>query len=624
MRNLLLLFLLFPVFLPAQYAQTRVLRNIADGKVTQWETVEIGLKIPEQENIYRTYLNDHARGSNPYSQHHLRMQFTCNGKNYVACAYYVQDAQPDEDSNAYVSSNSEWPWRIRFCVPDTGTWTTMVMVGEDLLTAVPESCTISFRCFSGTHHGFLHIGDDHRHLQYTDGTPFFIIGQNIPWTYGKMLHGRAGKFPQYLCGYYDVYHYINDLADNGGNFFRIIMSPWSTAIEWDQTGVYDQSNACALDSMIHLAEQRGLHVQLSLDISFGFDGIASSDGDHPYIKSFMKPGMQACDLLDDSAALVAFDNYFRYCYSRWLFSPTVTNIEMCCEEWNWQGFKGNEKKFDAFFVHIHELMKNEFGDSTHLISMSEKEGNADYRFKSDALDYIDIHNYTNDYKTNIRRFKLVNRKSLLALDKPFLFGEMGMCNGPVNACDANDFEYCSDISFHNALWSTAFSGSMGTGLEWWQWENDAMRKNNFPALEYFIDTVVGKITDYSEHEMWTGNGLETFYASSEWSAAGWVHNKSYWWANVSDTCKDRDGKMMLHPNDDDNAPVPEKTAGNKFVVGGFHSRARYSVVFYDTRVRGKELSHIELKSNMFGKLSIPMPNDTDCAFRIVRVKSVDF
>ena len=616
---LLLCLLPFTVFSQPR-CEARILRPTSSEKITRYETVEIGIRIPSLEKAFRSFLDDHTKGINPYTQHFLRLQFICYDKIYIASAFYMQECVADEKQNKYQPVASEWPWRVRFAVPDTGSWRCNILFGDSVNKSIPLNSGISFTCIPGNHHGYLQVAPDKKHFQYSDGTPFFVLGENITNADEPMLKGHPGIPPVYIAGYYDIYHYLEDLADNGGNYVRIGMPPWSTGIDPQANNIYDQAKACAIDSMLHIAEQRGLHVQLAIDLT---KDIWKDDGSGNWFVAgpspFKKPGMTEADLLKDSAALVNYDNYIRYIYSRWAFSPVVASIEVLGEHNRWEGYTGREKIFSDFFGHVQAILKNEFGDSYHMISTSTTNASYYEIFQSDAIAFIDRHHYDNDLRCNQKRYAIVHKRSLEKMNKPFLFGEMGMINGPVNESDADDFEHCNDISYHNALWSTFFMGGAGTGLYWWQWKNDTYRKSNYPILRFFLDSVVRQ-TRYVHYREWDKNGLETFYEidSAKTHIAGWVHNTSYWWGNMMQDCRDRNGKEKFLPKDNDEAEHPESRAGNIFILKNLSAGKTYRVKFYDTRIKNTVVQSLTVKADWRGRLKLPMPDKPDCAFEIVK------
>lgn len=628
MKNVLL-FLFLSVLLPltvfAQHCETKALRNLGEGNVTQWETVEIGLRFPVSERLYRKFFVDHSEGINPFAQENIRMQFICHGKAYTVPAFYMEDATADEKKNCFVTEQAEWPWRVRFAVPDTGQWECLVLVGETRETSVPQPANIRFRCVPGNHHGYLQPAPGKPYFEYTDHTPFFAIGQNIAWADAPVLHGSPGPHPVYSAGYYDVLHYMDDLAANGGNYVRIVMINWSTGILWNDPDAYMQDHAWALDSMLRLAEARNLHVHLCFDLTTGFAKDNPPGTWSPIRNQYQKKDMTAADLLHDSTALAAFDRLIRYIHARWAFSPVVSTLELIGEQPRWEGFEGREQYFVDFYEHVNQLLRGELEDPWHMLSTSQGEHDPLLIFKSPALSFVDIHQYTNDFVMNQRRFKLVHKRSIEKIGKPFLFGEMGIINGPVNACDPDDWDYCNDITMHNSLWATTFMGTAGAGLYWWQWKNDAFREANFPALRWFIDSVAGGMSFYTQSELSTANGLETYYCRKEdkSEAVGWVHNTSYWWGNMNDSCRDRNGKQMIHPKDDDKATQPEKREGATFTLSGLSPGSLYTVKLYDTRNSNQVVASYSLKTNRFGKLKIVFPGGADYCFKALALPATE-
>lgn len=613
--GILIFSLLFSLtaFSQQQY-ETRILRNVVDGKISKYETIEIGLRLPQQQRFFRSFLEDHSRGQNPYAQNFLRVQFVCNNKTYTATAFYFEDAKADEKTNSYVTQESEWPWRVRFAMPDTGLWRCNILVGDPVNMAVPQACSISFQCVNGKNHGYIGIAPDRQHFQFSDGTPFFVLGQNIGWGDAPVLQGQE---PWPKIGYYQLYHYMNNLADNGGNYVRIVTAPWSAGIHWNELNVYAQDHAFALDSMLQIAQARGMKIHLCLDLTTGFVAGDIKENQNPIRRAYQKEGMTAADLLKDSAALKSFDQFIRYVYERWAFSPTVATIELMGEQDRWEGYKGREQNFTDFYEHIRNLLKTEFGDDYHFLSTSVSKERM-YMCNPSVISFIDVHHYDNDFNCNKKRFNIISSNEARKMNKPFLFGEMGMINGPVNGADAGDYEACSDISMHNAMWATLFMGGVGTGSCWWNWSNDDFRKANFPAVRFFIDSIAKSFVGLTARE-WDGNGLETFYEtnSSKNFAIGWLHNESSWWGNIMYNCKERNNKPMIRPKDDDKATTVEDRTGNKFVLKGLLPNHIFKITFYDSRIPGKQFSSLKIKTNRFGHLNLKYPAGcADCAFKV--------
>ncbi len=632
MRFLLnsLLAVLFSVPAFAQHYETRVLRGPVDGRVGQWETVEIGIRLPNMERSFRAFLEEPGgRGMNPYAQTFLRIQFICKGKTYNVQAFYMQDAEPDETANRFVPAVTQWPWRVRFAVPDTGAWQCVLLTGDPVEMAVPQSTGISFTCIPGKKHGHLSVAPGNHYLRFSDGAPFFAIGQNIAWADEPVLKGQKGPYPVYSAGFYDIFHYFHNLADNGGNFARIVMAPWSTGIEWEQAGVYSQQRAWVMDSILRICETRGIFLYVCVEMHSGYTVNYTPEyswNAHPYKKAL---GLAApTEVLTNDSAIRLFQQKMRYMLARWGYSPNVAVVELLSEMNGWDDYYGHVDDFVRWHESIFRYIRRDIGDTVKLLTSCFGVPPYGGLYDLPDIQLTSSHKYTNDFRVHRKHFDIINKRSIAfesrglrtRWDKPFIFGEMGMTNGPGNNCDADDWEHCSDLSFHNALWATAFSGGFGTGLNWWQWKNDAYRGANFPAIRWFIDSVATSIQDCHDNREFRGNGLEAYYCQSErgWHTYGWVHNTSYWWGNNPDSCLDRSGKRMPLPKDDDKPATFENRAGEVFTIDGLDSRSYYTVILYDTRQKNKEVYRNRMKPSKLGKLRIPMPPGPDFAFKIQR------
>ncbi|TND10299.1 MAG: hypothetical protein FD123_547 [Bacteroidetes bacterium] len=626
----LLSFLLcsFTSILPAQKDGIRQIRPVVNedskGDVGRYETVELGFRIAAVHEMIEAYFAKNEPALNPYDpeQLHVKATFTSGAYTFIRDAYYMQETKADEKSNTYVAESSTHPWRVRFAPPDTGQWTCMVEYsGPGIQTKrLPE---YRFRCAISTKHGALRIHGNKTMLVHEDNTPFFAIGQNIAWADMAELKGRPGPAPQYYAGYYDIYHYLHNLANNGGNLARIVLVEWSMNFEWEKAGHYSQERAAVLDSIFRIAEERDIKVMVSMIMMVSPDDMWGWKN-HPY-KKLLPGSADQSAILKDSVCRQLVKNRFRYFFSRWGYSPQLASIELISEQDHWKEL--SEDDFLRWMREIVPFIREELR-SPVLISTSFGPKISSRVFSQPEMQLTSRHSYHNELRRQHRRMKQVHGSPeglLRKWDKPALFTEMGIMNGPGNNCDADDFESCNDIIFHNDLWATAFMGMYGAGLNWWQWKNDGFRKANFPALAAFIKNV--DMTVLRESDAFESQDLEAFYVQSKQTryggmTAGWVHNKSYWWGNVSRNCKDRSGKTMPLPKDDDEANAPADKTEEKFIVKGMRARKKYNVTFYSTREPGKETWSACIRSDAAGRLHIPMQPGSDYAFIIKRAPAV--
>jgi hypothetical protein len=176
-------------------------------------------------------------------------------------------------------------------------------------------------------------------------------------------------------------------------------------------------------------------------------------------------------------------------------------------------------------------------------------------------------------------------------------------------------------------------GTAGSGLYWWQWNRSDYREANFPALAAFFKDVDFEKIHFVNAGHWEDSGkpskvsIETFYIASDDEfhshAIGWVHNASYWWGNISQAFKDRNGKSTaINSRTGDDVAITEPRElkpGTQFQVRGLASRSTYTITYFSTREAGKTWSGGEVKTNLFGVATIDWkPGAADYAYKLQR------
>ncbi|MCU0432157.1 MAG: hypothetical protein MUC87_01735 [Bacteroidia bacterium] len=607
---------------------------LSASPVLQWHTAEAGVRIPAMDRRFRAFVAGGQNGVSPYNTANinLRAVFSNGTLRDTVQAFWYEAPVINRAANRYDTEPSNWPWRIRFAPPAKGVWTMQLLTAQPGEPAALIATNVSFTCTASNRHGWLTVAPNKRHLQFTDGTPFFAIGQNIAWAEEPILKGFKGPHPLYIGGFEDVYHYLNHLADCGGNFARIVLTPWCGGLENTTAGNYRQDHAAALDSMLHICEKRGIYAQVNFEFHHGYNvpwKYQWTWEKHPLRNA---AGLSSyLQLLSNDSAIKLQHQLIRYFHARYGNSPNLAVYELMGEMDNWPAFEQNRPLFQSWITAQINFVRNNLRDNQHLLTVSFATPPYGSIYDIAGVQFVSLHHYTNDLKDNRRRYELVNgdglfgekRGTLRRYDKPSQFGEMGLINGPVNAADPDDYTWCSDISFHNSLWATSFMGCFGTGLNWWQWRNDSIRSANFPVLAAFIGKVpMHELTETGNN---TANGLEVFWCSNEKGtrAAGWLHNTSYWWANMSQNCRDRNQKQMLPPKDDDAAQTPENRSGRSISINGLERNTLYSVTYFDTRVPGQTIKGIiNQRSSRTGRITLVLPeNVADCAFYVVKGRS---
>ena len=107
-------------------------------------------------------------------------------------------------------------WKARFAPTETGIYTLRARLRDQRRTRASEP--VQIECLPSTHRGFLRTDpNDPRFLAFTEGQPFFAIGQNLAFV-GESQYANVPKAEAIFA----------QLAANGANFLRL----WTCCDDW--------------------------------------------------------------------------------------------------------------------------------------------------------------------------------------------------------------------------------------------------------------------------------------------------------------------------------------------------------------------------------------------------------
>jgi len=644
--------------------------------VPQFSKIEMGFHLPlVVESAVEQFLKT-GKGLNPFDPEAINVEvvYTNGNLSYTSYGFYYEVFERDAATIVPVFDNcpqAKWKkastlykWRARFAPPVQGVWTAVVNVYLGDVTSVAySSAPIRFQCIKEmSSKGFLEVGADKRHFRFS-GTKesFFALGQDIAWPDGERFRGGANAvYPNLLAGgYMDVQDWTQNLAQNGGNMIRVVNVPWSYELEWDTVGVYNMAHAWELDSLFAVCESN--RVQMVFCLEHGTYSLPSwyeehlTWAKHPYHKYI--PGVEMPeDFLTDSVARKQYRKKLHYFLARWGYSSSLGIVQLISEMVLWK-FSGREtdlkykipvqRKFLAWHDEMGAYVKQQVLYRPLLTSTSYGAPPRDFKVNAFDSEFIDVvaprHCYFTERNDNLRRWEEMNgggkfEKGILQLypSKPGIIDETGFGS---YVGDPNDIDACNDITYHNTLWATSFMGTAGSALYWWRWGSDDYRAKNFPALAVFFHGLDFEKTWYTRPGHWEDASrtskvkIETFYLTSaedaRWNCIGWVHNASYWWGNISQNCKDRNGKstgISSKTGDDVALTSPQELPeGTYFDVHDLAPQKRYRIVWYNTRNGGglaaSNAGEADIvKTNIFGTAKIPWKKGAaDWAYKMVKV-----
>jgi len=178
------------------------------------------------------------RYNNPFDPQDVDLVVVLNtpdGGKLVLPAFYCQDYERRKFNQGRERANWYYPvgngtWKARFAPMQTGSYSATARLKDK--TGTIQSEAVQFSCVQSSGKGFLRASKkDPRFFEFSDGEPFFAIGQNLAFI-GEGQHVT-------LSGAEDIF---TKLAANGANFLRIwtCCQDWAMAIEakksaWDRS-----------------------------------------------------------------------------------------------------------------------------------------------------------------------------------------------------------------------------------------------------------------------------------------------------------------------------------------------------------------------------------------------------
>lgn len=149
-----------------------------------------------------------------------------SGRSLVLPAFFGQDYERrdlpgDGKAVAWCYPVGQGTWQARFAPTETGTFAIRARLRDTSDESLSEA--IRIECVPSKNRGYLRIGRrDPRFLEFTEGKPFFAIGQNLAFI-GAAQYVNVPKAEAIF----------NELTRNGANFVRIwtCCEDWAIAIE---------------------------------------------------------------------------------------------------------------------------------------------------------------------------------------------------------------------------------------------------------------------------------------------------------------------------------------------------------------------------------------------------------
>lgn len=596
-----------------------------NAKADTYQKVEIGIRLPISiSDQISKFIYEGGQGMNPYDPDDIDIRVTFrNGKDsLVVPAFYMQKVSGNLETNKWMVQEQLYNWRARFSTALPGEWSAHpdIYVKGKKWTKGSQSEDVVFEIKSSMRKGPIrrsgHSKIASRYLEHADGSPFFAIGENLCWGgYGSLTPESNTRHVRW----------IKEMAINGGNFTRISLVPWELEFEWKQLNVYDQNACHAIDNIVETMDQHNVQAIMFLEIHDQFRHGEDWKTDRWELNPYQKlPTVKTYqDFFTDSTAKAVYKKKLRYFLARWGYANSTSIIELLSEvnntflnynNWDKTG-QGERDMLKEWFIEMKEYIGSE---KLVSVSFATREWDKPHKKIYPHADLMFMHNYGQNEGQNYGfRYKAVTgmMNNRATRNKPMMIEELGGSNGPIPARP----DSCTDLSFHNNLWSTCFMGSFGNGMNWW-WDYASHNLGHYvlfkPASKFFANEEVnteGYLPGKSRDKE-----VEHFYlvSADRESIIGWVHNRSAYWYNLRNENKCISSWLAMDtktlPKDRDKVPdkfvpLPDK----KYKLRGlkpsspFKKRA-YELQWFDTR-NGKYFGKQVVKAGANGRVKIKLP-----------------
>ncbi|MFW5798787.1 MAG: hypothetical protein ACOCXX_03930, partial [Planctomycetota bacterium] len=380
-------------------------------------------------------------------------------------------------------------FRIRYCPVQTGWYryrTFIRLAGKPLQTIGAGR----FRCVEGDAGGFVQVEDKPhrpgmaRYLKLSDGSPFFVIGQNMAWA-------GTGRSP-------DFDKWIDNLADHGGNTIRLFVTAGNhDGLErvyddggprTSSLGRYDQRYAWMIDHLMRTCRRRGVRAIVSLYNFWDLRQTMTFGGqehrpfaDSPYNRANGGPLVRPESFFTDAEAARLQRRLVRYVVARWGADRSVMSWELFNEvdlapqdsrqqvvQWH-RRLAAELKRLDR---HGRPITTSGSGDIDDLAAL-------------EGIDLVQSHVYNHRDMAGAIAREVAGK---LRLGKVHLVSEFSASNEWLGDAMKQD---PTGLHLHNGLWAAAMSGSAGGGMSWW-WDtyiepNDLY--GHYRGLSRFVEGV---------------------------------------------------------------------------------------------------------------------------------------
>lgn len=426
----------------------------------------------------------HGSWANPFDPEQVAIDCLVKppaGAPFVVPAFYFQGYERHEvDGREQLQAVGAPGWKVRLTPTVAGTYRCRLRLESGGQTV--EADAGAFEATANSNRpGFVRIARTNpRYLERDDGSPFFVIGQNM------LFPGGAGT--------YQLDKWLTSVARAGGNFIRTWWCHAGMNLEsrvsekpMRRFGVYDLESAWRADHLLELAANLGVAVMPTIETQ-QFLRVGVWWEQFTYNAAHGGPLHAPAEFFTNEAAAKAFRHRLRYIVARWSYSTAIFSWQFWNEVDTCNGYEPNAVA--AWHRAMSRYLRS-IDPNRHIINTNY--GNLDGRTEVDDLpetELVSTNLYTRFDSAEsalwAARFMTARRA------KPYLLSEFGL--GHYGRWAQNDPQ---GIALHDGLWGSAMGGAAGGALVW-EWDKWVDPQNLYHLYAPFA--AVMKDIPFSRHE----------------------------------------------------------------------------------------------------------------------------
>lgn len=254
------------------------------SNVLRYKKLELGVILPNdlQVKIDRFINNTFGEKINPFVEKNLdvemEFQHISTGITKIIDGFYFRDFERNDLTNDWDPKATDYPFRVRFAPPLNGKWSAKLKIKQNGIELYAAN-EFNFNVVESGDPGYVKVHGNQKNLQ-RGNRMIFPVGHNFPYPDQgvvqyhngalngmdwppNMMHKTAplSSWKSYLT---DIQNY----ADQGGGFIRIVQAPWSSLIEFEEKGNYSKRlhYAWEQDKLFDLCEEKDILVLFNLMI----------------------------------------------------------------------------------------------------------------------------------------------------------------------------------------------------------------------------------------------------------------------------------------------------------------------------------------------------------------------